>query len=304
MKCFHPCVCGAQARTLSREQHTSITLEELPTAWKISMSFTFRHHWLEMLLFIKAALLPPLLGKRLSEKEAAIWGSTPVNSFLFWKLLTFLWFFQHDSRPSAPIRISGLTCFHTLLPFDCSLPTGSALPAWRQIEGKKGMKGALLMLLLPAESSGWNARRSHAGTLGRIVGCGVMWVGAHDFLSSSHLQCSKLLCRKLLLAASLPSAAPPQGRCAPWCTGETSLHRAGLPPLHSLPSFALWFSPLPCNPLSCFKNVKGSVPFLDSRSLRYYYYLPFCSFKTKCLVFCRAERERERSWRDNSQFRH
>lgn len=111
---------------------------------------------------------------------------------------------------------------------------------------------------------------------------GVMWVGAHDFLSSSHLQCSKLLCRKLLLAASLPSAAPPQGRCAPWCTGETFHHRVGLPPLHSLPSFALWFSPLPCNPLSCFKNVKGSVPFLDSHLLRYYCYLPFCSFKTKC----------------------
>lgn len=256
-------------------------------------------------LIYKSCIVASAARKAFVWKRSCNLGiDSSVNSFLFWKLLTFLWFFQHDSGPSAPIRISGLTCFHTLLPFDCSLPTGSALPAWRQIEGKKGMKGALLMLLLPAESSGWNARRSHAGTLGRIVGCGVMWVGAHDFLSSSHLQCSKLLCRKLLLAASLPSAAPPQGHCAPWCTGETSLHRAGLPPLHSLPSFALWFSPLPCNPLSCFKNVKGSVPFLDSRSLRYYYYLPFCSFKTKCLVFCRAERERERSWRDNSQFRH
>lgn len=90
---------------------------------------------------------------------------------------------------------------------------------------------------------------------------GVMWVGAHDFLSSSHLQCSKLLCGKLLLAASLPSAAPPQGRCAPRCTGETSHHRAGLPPLHSLPSFALWFSPLPCNPRSCFKMWKEVCPF-------------------------------------------
>lgn len=244
-------------------------------------------------LIYKSCIVASAARKAFVWKRSCNLGiDSSVNSFLFWKLLTFLWFFQHDSGPSAPIRISGLTCFHTLLPFDCSLPTGSALPAWRQIEGKKGMKGALLMLLLPAESSGWNARRSHAGTLGRIVGCGVMWVGAHDFLSSSHLQCSKLLCRKLLLAASLPSAAPPQGRCAPWCTGETSLHRAGLPPLHSLPSFALWFSPLPCNPLSCFKNVKGSVPVLDSRSLGYYY-LPFCSFKTKCLVFCRAERERE-----------
>lgn len=173
-------VCGAQARTLSREQRTSIALEELPAAWKISLSFTFRHHWLET-LFIKAALLPPLLGKRLSEKEAAIWGSTPLSTFFFWKLLTFLWFFQHDSGPSAPIRISALTCFHTLLPFDCSLPTGSALPAWRQIERKKGMKGALLMLLLPAESSGWNARRSHAGTLGRIVGRGSCGWGRTTF---------------------------------------------------------------------------------------------------------------------------
>lgn len=32
-----------------------------------------------------------------------------------------LFFFQHDSKPSTPIRISGLMCFHTLLPFHCSL---------------------------------------------------------------------------------------------------------------------------------------------------------------------------------------
>lgn len=42
--------------------------------------------------------------------------------------------FQHNCKPSAPIRIRGLTCFHTLLPFNCSLPTGTDLPGWRQIK--------------------------------------------------------------------------------------------------------------------------------------------------------------------------
>lgn len=96
-------VCGAQARTLSREQHTSITLEELPTAWKISLSFTFRHHWLEMLLFIKAALLPPLLGKRLSEKEAAMWGSTPLSTHFFF------------GNSSHSFGFSSMTAGHQLL---------------------------------------------------------------------------------------------------------------------------------------------------------------------------------------------
>ncbi|KAA8596027.1 hypothetical protein FQN60_011318, partial [Etheostoma spectabile] len=41
---------------------------------------------------------------------------------------------SHDSKPSAPIRISGLTCFHTLLPFNCSLVTDPALPAWRRMK--------------------------------------------------------------------------------------------------------------------------------------------------------------------------
>lgn len=52
--------------------------------------------------------------------------------FFFLKVIAILWFFffpQHDSKPSAPIRISGLTCFHALAAPARSLPTGSALPA-------------------------------------------------------------------------------------------------------------------------------------------------------------------------------
>lgn len=56
-----------------------------------------------MLLFIKAALLPPLLGKRLSEKEAAIWGSTTLSTHFFF------------GNSSHSFGFSSMTAGHQLL---------------------------------------------------------------------------------------------------------------------------------------------------------------------------------------------
>lgn len=139
---FRSCACGSGS-----EQQTRIPLEEIPAAWKklVLLSGVIRSpsiHW-QNSYFFKSCTVASAAQRKIKAcdwREAAICGSTPLSTFLnIWgvKVLTFLWFSQHDSGPSAPIRISGLTCFHTLLPFDCSLPTGSALPAWRQIEKKR-----------------------------------------------------------------------------------------------------------------------------------------------------------------------
>lgn len=69
-----------------------------------------------------------------------LWKSCSLRFSLFKSTQSFGFFFQPDSKPSPPIRISGLTCFYTLLPFNCFLLAGTNLPGWRQIKKKKGRR--------------------------------------------------------------------------------------------------------------------------------------------------------------------
>lgn len=93
--------------------------------------------------------------------------------------------------------------------------------------------------------------RRIAGKRGLGGSCG--W--GHMTLCSSHLQCGKLL-----LSTSLPSTAR---HGAAVLHGETCHRRARLP---LLPSFALRFSPLPCDRLSYSKGEKNGA-FSDSHLL-------------------------------------
>lgn len=75
--------------------------------------------WPPTLLFWKATFLN--FQKIACSWKAAIWESSPLSAFFIYLFIYFKYpqsfgFSQPDSKPSAPIRISGLMCFHTLLP--------------------------------------------------------------------------------------------------------------------------------------------------------------------------------------------
>lgn len=102
---------------------------------KKPVCLTFRHHptayctltWPQV--FFKSCFVASAF-----HQIACFWKAAIASLCrLFWKYPRSFGFFQHDSKLSAPIRIRGLMCFNTLPPFNRSVPTGSALPAWGRI---------------------------------------------------------------------------------------------------------------------------------------------------------------------------
>lgn len=75
------------------------------------------------LLCLKATFVASNFQEIACSWKAKIWELTTLSPIFFfcWNYPQSFGFSQHDSKPSAPIRISGLTCFHTLLPYKLSI---------------------------------------------------------------------------------------------------------------------------------------------------------------------------------------